>query len=183
MFETPVCALTNQKSVVFNMVLAYTDYTVGTIVGLSVAFGILFTKLPNSKPAFLFTLLALNFMLGGYRYGKTKMVVAFLANLFCVSFDYFWHHFGMACSITSMNMYLDVKGRIMKQIYQQWPYLKKLTGASGGSNSMGMGGPPGPPGGGFSGGMTFGRSSIMRPVNFVLQSPSWFRGVSGSTEI
>ncbi len=177
------------------MVLAYDDYSVGMISGLSIAFGILLTKLPESKPGFLFTIMSLNFMLGGYRYGKTKMIVAFLANLFCISFDYLWYHFGYACSMAAMNSFMEGKNGVMQVIYEQWPFLKKLTGAGGGSmpSRGGGGGGHGSPrhGGGpppFGGsGAGFGHGGSPKPGrNFLVQQfpfgevANWLSRLSGT---
>ncbi len=76
------------------------EFRLGILIGLALSFRNLLNKLPDGKPAFLFNILALNYMFGGYQYGKTKMIAAFLVNVFCRSFelliDKFWEHFGDA---------------------------------------------------------------------------------------
>ncbi len=78
------------------------DFRLGVIIGLALSFRNLLSKLPDAKPAFLFNILALNYMLGGYQFGKTKMLAAFLMNVFCRSLelliDKFWDAFGESIS-------------------------------------------------------------------------------------
>ena len=74
------------------------DFRLGIIIGLALCFKDLLAKLPENKPALLFNIYALNYMLGGYLYGKTKMLVAALTYLFSLSFqfllDKFWGEYG-----------------------------------------------------------------------------------------
>ena len=76
------------------------DLRLGIIIGLALSFKNLLTKLPEGKPAFIFNILALNYMLGGYQCGKTRMLFACLANVFCKSFEFlaerFWDAAGDA---------------------------------------------------------------------------------------
>lgn len=76
------------------------EFRLGILIGLALSFRNLLNKLPDGKPAFIFNIFALNYMLGGYQYGKTKMLAAFLVNVFCRSFelliDKFWEVFGDA---------------------------------------------------------------------------------------
>jgi hypothetical protein len=64
------------------------EFGLGVAVGLAVSFRDQMSKLPSNKMAFLTNALALVYMLGGFRFGKTKMVTAFLVSTFCESIDY-----------------------------------------------------------------------------------------------
>ena len=87
----------------------YDEFRLGVIIGLALSFANLLGKLPDFKPAFLVNLYLLNWMLGGYQYGKTKVATAFLVNVFCRSFellvDTFWDTFGETISESMANNY------------------------------------------------------------------------------
>ena len=93
------------------------ELRLGIIIGLALSFRNLLGKLPDGKPAFIFNIIALNYMLGGYQFGKTRMIFACLANLFCKSFEFLVERFwGAAGDALTESFVSSLRGACLNRV-------------------------------------------------------------------